>query len=312
MKKNRRIETPCTIRLATLDDLEPMAQIFFDSFNDFNASVSLPPEWPSVDFARAAVRGFIESPDYHAIVALDGGGRVVGSNFLEERDFVAAPGPISVARGSQGHGVAQAMMAAIFDRAKELGKTYIRAVQLASNVRSYQLWMTLGFTPREQLCALTGFVDSDLRGTGDVETRAMRAEDVEACDAMFQRTHGFSRRNDIRAAVATPGPAAPYVAVSARDGRIVGYTTGFWLLGHAICESEEVLRDLWIGASHAMRAEEGRAPPPLVHLPARLHPDTLHWALREASLRVLRLETLITIGPYEDPRSGVYCPGMAY
>ncbi len=310
MNKDRRIEPLCTIRQARLDDLEPIAQILFDSFNDFNASVSLPPEWPSVDFARAAVRGFIESPDYYAIVALDEDGRVVGSNFLDERDFVAAPGPISVARGSRGHGFA--LMAAIFARAEEIGKTYVRGVQHASNVRSYQLWMSLGFTPREQLCALTGFVNSDLRVRGAVEIRAMRAEDVEACDAMFQRAHGFSRRNDIRAAVATPGPAAPYVAVSARDGRIVGYTTGFWLLGHVMCESEEVLRDLWIGASHAMRAEEGRVPPPLVHLPARLYPDTLRWALHEASLRVLRLETLITMGPYEDLRSGVYCPGMAY
>ncbi|MZE56021.1 hypothetical protein GTY86_33090, partial [Streptomyces sp. SID5770] len=119
-----------TVREMKQDDVEAAAAIFFESFNSFNASVGLAPEWPNLEFCRNVILGFIEHPGYKAFVALDGKGRVIGSNFLEFHDSVAAPGPISVEAGEQNRGAGRLLMLASIDCAWALGKTSIRGVQV--------------------------------------------------------------------------------------------------------------------------------------------------------------------------------------
>lgn len=128
--------------------------------------------------------------------------------------------------------------------------------------------------------------------------REMEAGDVAACDELFQRTNGCSRKNDIAASLKNPPPIRPYVIL--RDGEIAGYHTGFYLLGHGVYRSEEAFR-------HLVSAVPGEV---LVHLPIRLHPELLRWCLLDG-WKTVRQEILISLGLYQEP-DGIYCPGMGY
>ncbi|MFE9500613.1 GNAT family N-acetyltransferase [Streptomyces collinus] len=297
------------VREASGRDVPEMGRIFFESFNDFNRSVGLSPEWPSMEFACNAVQGFVDHPGYKAFVAVNAEGRVVGSNFLECHDFVAAPGPISVDSGRQNRGVGRLLMQAVIDCAQEMGKTSIQGVQLASNTKSYALYADMGFIPREQLVALVGFPSGIHNEFSKFEARPMMEQDAPHCIDLFHAQNGYSRARDISLAAQRISPWADPFVVEDGSGEIVGYTTGLSLLGHMSCTSEESMRALYVKASAQISDINGN--PPLIHIPARLYPETVQWAIQRG-VKVLRLETLISIGEFNYPKSGVYCPGMAY
>ncbi|WP_079408583.1 GNAT family N-acetyltransferase [Streptomyces sp. 3211] len=292
-------------------DVEEMSRVFFHSFNSFNDSVGLPPEWPSLEFCQHAVQGFLDHPGYMAFTALDRlSGRILGSNFLEYHDSVAAPGPISVAEEFQGVGVGRMLWQASLDAAQEIGKESVQAVQLASNVKSFGLYARMGFIPREQLIALTGFPSQypELEYERFL-VRPMEMGDIHACGTIFERINGYSRAHDIALAASGKSPwADPYVVENA-DKSIVGYTTGLSLLGHMCCNSEDAMQALFLHASKLM--QERQKNPPLIHLPGRLYPESLLQFLT-VGVKVLRLETLISRGVYNYAQNGCYCPGMAY
>lgn len=299
------------VRKATAQDAKEMSRIFYDSFNGFNLSVGLPPEWSSREFCLRTVQSFISHPGYHSFVAVDSLGRILGSNFLEIQDFVAAPGPISVESSAQNSGAGRALMDAVLDRAGELGKQSIQGVQLAHNTKSYGLYASMGFIPREQLVALQGFPLQAPKPSFNFEVRAMRESDATACDNLFIDVNGYSRLADITLAARRQSPwADPYVIHHKGSGVIVGYTTGLSLLGHMCCTTGEAVRILYLHVAQKMH-EQDKGEVPLIHLPGRLYPDLLRWTL-STGLKILRLETLISIGCYNSPSGGIYFPSMAY
>jgi GNAT superfamily N-acetyltransferase len=298
------------IRDMAAADIDSSARVLFDAFNLRNEELGLLAEWPSLEFTRALVSRFFDHPGYLAFVAADEDDRVLGPCFLEIHDFVGAPGPMAIASEAQGRGVGRRLLQHTWDVSRDIGKQAFHFVQVAANARTYGLYARMGFVPREQLTALVGFVDPSVPDLPGYAVRPMTEADVDACDQLFVAAHGYSRRNDILSSTHQDAPSQPYVTEKAH-GRIVAYTTGLFLLGHAVGENEEALRQLYVGASRAMRAA-GNMPPPLVHLPARLYPETLLWALDTARVDVLRLETMMTDGVYTLPRQGRYWPGMAY
>lgn len=301
------------IRKATIHDIKPASEIFLQAFNSFNATVGLPPEWPNLEFCEGIVGSLIQNPGFYAIVAEDHEGRIIGSNFLEKHDDITAPGPISVDNKTQNGGVGRALMQEVIDYSYSIEKKEIRLVQVSNNTKSYALYASMGFEPRETMTAIVGYVDPN--GSyinNEWVVRDMEERDAKACDELFKSTNQFSRFNDIAGSMHLMTPHQPYVITNS-TGKLLGYTTGLFLLGHTICESQDVFKALISSISNSMKKNAvPRMPPPIFHLTARLYPGILQWSLKEANLKILRQEVMLTMGRYCDPQKNVYCPGMAY
>lgn len=301
-KPANSIPTSLTVREATKADVAAAAQIFHDSFNSFNASVGLPPEWPNVEFCQQAVGGFVQHPGYYAIVAEEDH-VVVGSNFLEMHDDATAPGPISVSNQAQNSGIGRILMQDVITLSERMGKKSIRLVQVANNAKSFGLYATLGFETKELLTAIVG-ISSEREDYG-FTIRPMQNDDVEPCASLYEATNHISRKNDIAFSLHPASPFSPVVAVDAQ-GTIAAYSTGFFLLGHTVATSEAALKAL-INSVSGQQAPQ----PLLMHLPTRLYPQIAMWAL-DHGLKVLRQEILMVKGKYHDPSLHIYLPGMAY
>lgn len=90
-------------------------------------------------------------------------------------------------------------------------------------------------------------------------------------------------------------------SVVERRGQISGYTTGIGFFGHAVAETTDDLKAL-IAAAPSFSG-------PGFLLPIR-HSVLFRWCL-EQGLRVVQPLTLMSIGPYQEPR-GAYLPSILY
>src|SRR2546425_2480673 len=94
-------------------------------------------------------------PGFYGVVA-ERDGRIVGSNFLDERSAIAGVGPITVAPEAQDARVGRQLMDAVLDRANEKGFPGVRLLQAAYHNRSLSLYAKLGFEVREPIVTLQG------------------------------------------------------------------------------------------------------------------------------------------------------------
>ncbi len=77
----------------------------------------------------------LSHPSFYAVVAeLDG--RIVGSNFLDERSTIAGLGPITVDPSVQNKRIGRDLMEALLDRAAKRALPGVRLVQAAYHTRS--------------------------------------------------------------------------------------------------------------------------------------------------------------------------------
>jgi hypothetical protein len=243
--------------------------------------------------ATRLVAGLLGRPGIFSVVA-EADGRVVGSNFLDERTGIAGVGPITVAPAVQDAAVGRRLMAAVMDRAAERGAAGVRLVQTAYHTRSLALYAKLGFVAREPLACLQG---PPLRIA--VDGRAVRpatSADAGACNALCRAVHGHDRAPEVADAVA--GGSA---AVVEHGGRITGYSTGVAFFGHSVGGTVEDLEAL-IGAAGGFGGSG-------VLVPIRNGP-LFRWCL-ERGLRVVQLMTLLTTGLYNEPL-GAWLPSVMY
>ena len=79
--------------------------------------------------------------------------------------------------------------------------------------------------------------------------RALEEADLDECEALCKKVHGFERTNELRDAIQA---FKPFVAV--RDGRITAYASSvaFWPMNHGVAESEEDMQALLLGAAAAV------------------------------------------------------------
>ncbi|PPK67089.1 type I polyketide synthase [Actinokineospora auranticolor] len=300
-----RVRGDVHIRPAVPGDLDPLARICLNSFNEANAALGLPPEWDGIDQAKAVIRERLTAPRCRSLVAVDGAGAVLGSNFVLPGDEVATWGPLSVAPHAQGRGVGKHLMAATFDAIADTGRTGAHVVQTTANLAVYRLYTSMGCVARDDLVVLRGRV-TDPDAVGDFTVRPMRPADLAACAEIHRTVNGYARDSEIAlAARGGFGGVDPHV-VTGPDGVVVGYTTGLTFMGHLTCLTEPAARALHSVLSGSMTDT------PLIRVMARLNPELLTWALTTGDVTISRHDTVISHGDYRQPRTGVYCPAQSH
>src|SRR5262249_46816264 len=150
-------------------------------------------------------------------------------NCLDERSLISGVGPITIDPGAQNLGIGRRLMQAVMDRANEKGAAGIRLVQAAFRNRSLSLYAGLGFDIREPLACMQGRTAQ--RSVDGCKVRAAEGADLDACNALSRRVHGFDRGTELAQAV-QQGTAK----VVERGGCVTGYTTNLAFFGHATAE----------------------------------------------------------------------------
>jgi predicted N-acetyltransferase YhbS len=274
-------------------DAAACGRICYEAFRTIAEEHRFPPDFPSAEVAAGLLRGLLEHPGFYGVVA-ERDGRIVGSNFLDERSPIAGLGPITVDPGAQNTRAGRALMLAALDRARERRFPGVRLLQAAYHNRSLSLYAKLGFEIREPIATMQGQPVG--RQVSGYAVRPARETDLDACNDVCRSVHGHDRGGELVDAI-----GAGSARVVEHDGRITGYTTGLAYFAHSVGRSNEELKAL-IGA-----ASEYGGPGFLV--PTR-NGELFRWCLDEG-LRVIQVMTLMTQGLYNEP-AGAYLPSILY
>lgn len=278
-------------------DTGECARIVYEAFGGIHDHHRFERDFPSLEAAAQLTSAFIAHPSIWGVVA-EREGRVLGSNFLDERGPVRGLGPITVDPEAHGRGVGRRLMEAALERGA--GAAGIRLFQDSFNVGSLSLYASLGFEVKEPAVVIGGRPRSG--PAAGLEVRRLEEGDLQACEDLCLRVHGFARTNELRDAIQVP-VLSPFVAF--RGGRITAYATTltFFPAAYAVAETEADMRALILGALAA-----GEAPASFL-LPTR-QAELFRWCLDEG-LRVVKPMTYMAIGEYREP-DGCWIPSVLY
>ena len=279
------------------DDRDAVARIVYEAFAGIHDHHRFPRDFPALEAATGMMSMWIPHPEVWGVVAeIDG--RVVGSNFLDERGPVRGVGPITVDPEAQAAGVGRRLMQAVIERGADARG--IRLLQDSFNTRSLALYASLGFEVAEPVALMGGTPRATL--DRHVEVRPLVHDDLKAAERLCLSVHGFERTNELRDALEAPG-LRPFAAI--RDGRLVAYATtlSFFPAAYAVAESQEDMTTLIAGAL------AGSDAPASFLLPTREH-ELLRWCL-QAGLRIVKPMTYMVIGEHRRPR-GAWIPSVLY
>lgn len=281
------------LRPGAIEDARECGRINYEAFRSIADQHNFPPEVPSVEVATAIVTTRFLHPGFYSVVAeLDG--RIVGSNFLDERSAIAGIGPVTVDPPVMNRAVGRRLMQAVMDRAAQQRFPGSRLVEIAWHYRALALYTRLGFDARETLSVLQGRPLA-LTMPG-YKVRSAREEDLPACNQICFQVHGHDRGGELLDAI-RQGAAS----VVERLGRITGYATGIGWSSHAVAEANDDLKAL-IGAA---RAFDG-----LGFLVPSRNGELFRWCLNQG-LRVVSQATLMSMGLYNEP-AGACLPSILY
>jgi GNAT superfamily N-acetyltransferase len=286
--------TAVLLRDVRPEDAEACARIVFEAFGAIHDHHRFPRDFPVLEAAAGMMQMWIPHPAVWGVVA-ERDGRVVGSNFLDERDPIAGVGPITVDPEGQNAGVGRRLMEAVIERGKDARG--IRLLQDAFHMRSLSLYASLGFDVTASCVLVSGTPrDTDTDG---LDVRPLTESDLEGCEQLCQKVHGFERTGALRDALQA---FAPYVAV--RENRIVAYasTLAFWPMGYGVAESEDDMIGLLQGGAAA-------AGEPLSML-LPLQSGLFRWSL-EQGLRAVKPMNVMARGEYREP-TGSWFPSVIY
>src|SRR5579859_6019530 len=122
------------IRRATPNDVEVCGTICYEAFAAVTQQHNFPPDLPSPEAGRHVLGMMFSHPGFFCVVA-EQGGKIVGSNCLDERDPIAGIGPITVDPEVQNVGAGRQLMVAVMNRAAERKFAGVRLVQAAFHGR---------------------------------------------------------------------------------------------------------------------------------------------------------------------------------
>jgi GNAT superfamily N-acetyltransferase len=281
------------IRPATAADAAECGRIIHAAFAAIADQHNFPRDFPSAEIATGVASMLIGHHGFYGVVAEEDG-RILGSNFLDERSPIAGVGPITVDPAAQNAGTGRRLMEAVIERAAARNLAGIRLVQDGYHNRSLSLYTKLGFVTREPLSVIQGTpLGVSLPG---YVVRKASAADAAACNVLCRRVHGFERSGEVADAI-----AQNTATVVEHLGRVTGYATQIGFFAHAVGETNEDLKAL-IGAAPSFAG-------PGFLLPTRNH-DVFRWCL-EQGLRLVKQQNLMTMGLYNEP-AGAWLPGILY
>jgi ribosomal protein S18 acetylase RimI-like enzyme len=281
------------IRVATKDDAAAAGKICFDAFTAISNAHNFPPDVPSAEVGIGLMSGLFTTPGFYCVVA-EAGGRIVGSNCLDERAIIHGLGPITVDPSAQNLGVGRKLMRDALDRSNRKGAAGVRLVQAAFHNRSLSLYASLGFDIREPLSCMQGRTTQ--RTIPGCTVRKAEPTDLESCNALSHRVHGFDRGTDLAHAIQV-GTAK----VVERGGQVTGYVSDLAFFGHATAETNPDLQ--------ALLASVESFGGPGVLVPSR-NAELFRWCLSNG-LKVTQPMTLMTAGLYNEP-AGAYFPSILF
>lgn len=284
---------PIDLRPGTPEDADLAGRICHQAFTAIAAKHGYPSDFPVPDIGVGLMTMLLSHPGYYSVVA-EREGRIVGSNFLDERSAIAGVGPITVDPDVQDGGVGRLLMRDVLDRAAARGFVGVRLLQAAYHGRSLALYARLGFQVQDVLACMQGPpIGATIPG---YHVRPANEADREACNRVCRQVHGHDRDGELRDAIGQGG-----AVVVEHGDRITGYATSIAFFGHAVGETTEDLKAL-IGAA-------GEFGGPGILVPAR-NAALFQWCL-ENRLRVVYLMTLMSVGLYNEP-AGAYLPSVLY
>jgi len=285
---------PVTLREVQPADADACAQICFEAFGAIHDEHNFPRDFPVLEAAAGMMAAWIPHPKVWGVVA-EVDGRIVGSNFLDERDPIRGVGPITIAPAGQNKGVGRKLMEAVLERGADARG--IRLLQDGFHMRSLALYASLGFDVTASCVLMSGTLEGS--PGGDVEVRPLTEDDLEECGSLCAGVHGFERTGALADALQGFRPM-----LAAREGRIVAYasTTSFWQMAHGVAETEEDMQALLLGAA----ATSGEPLSLLVPLSSGLY----RWLLARG-LRGVKPMNVMARGEYQEPR-GSWFPSVLY
>jgi predicted N-acetyltransferase YhbS len=282
-----------TLRGGKPEDSQECGRIAYEAFKSIADRHNYPPDFPSPEVAAMIVGSMLRHPRVYSIVA-EAGGRIIGSNFMDERASVGGIGPISVDPEVQDRGAGKAMMLDALARVSQRGFAGVRLVQSAYHMRSLSLYTKLGFDPRETLSVFHGSpINVEIPGA---VVRRATSGDLTACNELCTYIHGLERGGELSDAI-EHGSAT----VVERAGRITGYATMIGFGGYCVGEFNDDIKAL-IGAARELHAPGFLVP--------SVNAELMRWCLAHG-LRIIMQMTLMTVGLYNEPR-GAYLPSILF
>ena len=285
--------TDILIRRATPEDAAACGKICYDAFSAINAAHNFPCDFPNPEYAGRLIHGMFNAPGMYCVVA-ESAGQIQGSNCLDERAVIHGVGPITVNPYIQNHGIGRKLMEAVLDRSRTVNAAGVRLVQAAFHNRSLSLYASLGFDVREPMVVLQGRTRE--RAIPGCTVRPASSADLEACNALSRRIHGFDRASDL--AFSTQQGTALVVE---RGGRITAYSSALAFFGHTTADSNQDLQAL-------LSSAESFGGPGII-LPTR-NAELFRWCLVNG-LRVVEPLTLMSMGLYNEP-AGAWLPSILF
>ena len=281
------------LRPGTPEDAAACGAICFEAFKSIASEHNFPWDFPSAEVATGMMKTLLAHPGFYSVVA-EADGKVVGSNFLDERSPIAGIGPITVDPASQNQTIGRRLMLDVIERCARRDVAGVRLLQSAYHNRSLCLYTKLGFETRETVSKLNG-APPQMELPGYLVRPATPA-DLPVCNALCQRVHGHHRGGELKDAI-DQGSAR----VVEHLGQITAYCTDIAFFAHAVAETNQGLKAL-IGAASAF-------PGGGFLVPTR-NGELFRWCLQHR-LRLVHQLTLMTIGLYNEP-AGAYLPSVLY
>jgi len=281
------------LRVGTREDASALGVIDFEAFKSISSEHNFPWDFRSIEIATAVVGAMLANPGFYCVVAeLDG--KIVGSNFLDQRNPITGVGPISVDPAVQNLTIGRQLMLAVMERSKQRGFAGCRLVQAAYHNRSLCLYTKLGFDTREPLSKMLGAPPKVI--FPGYQVRAATESDLSVCNELCRSVHGHDRGGELRDAI-KQGTAK----VVEHLERITGYATDVAFFAHAVGETNQDIEALIASA----REIGGGG----FLLPTRNN-ELFRWCLKNG-LRLVHQMTLMTTGLYNEP-TGAYLPSVLY
>lgn len=284
------------IRSYKAADADVCADVAYRAFCSISRKHNFPDDFQSLEHAGQLFHGYCNQPGIVGFVA-EADGKIVASNFLDERDPVRGVGPMTVDPDCQGHGLGRRLMQAVIDQGK--GAVSIRLVQDAFNTVSMSLYTSLGFDAVEPLALVMGRPKDPV--PAGYEVRPLTASDLPAASVLCKQIHTHDRSVEVeRAILAGFGPVGAF-----KDGKLVAYGTCpfFWAINHGVGKTEADLQALILGLARVH-------PGPISFLQPIRRADMFRWVLSQG-LRVVKPMTLMSLRNYIEPASAFY-PAVAY